>query len=100
MAQPRLQEAGICTERHARVIEAFIALANAVIITRRLIRIAWTTHRWDTRPRDDPDLSARSLRLARYGLHPAEFSGLLPPGGYFRSAALAVNASHGLSDHR
>ena len=44
----------ICTERHARVIEAFIALANAVIITRRLIRIAWTTHRWDTRPTRRP----------------------------------------------
>ncbi len=40
----------VCTERHTRVIDAFIALANAVIITRRLIRCAWTTHRWDTRP--------------------------------------------------
>ncbi|MFT4188049.1 MAG: IS5 family transposase, partial [Aeromicrobium sp.] len=36
----------ICTERRARVIEAFIALANTIIIIRRLIRIAWTTHRW------------------------------------------------------
>jgi transposase len=44
----------ICTERHARVIDAFIALANAVIITRRLIRTAWTTHRWDTRPARRP----------------------------------------------
>jgi transposase len=44
----------ICTERHSRVIEAFIALANAVIITRRLIRAAWTTHRWDTRPTRRP----------------------------------------------
>lgn len=40
----------VCTERHARVIEAFIALANAIIIVRRLIRTAWTSHRWDTRP--------------------------------------------------
>ncbi len=40
----------VCTERRTQVIDAFIALANAVIITRRLIRIAWTTHRWDTRP--------------------------------------------------
>ena len=44
----------ICTERRTRVIEAFIALANAVIITRRLIRTAWTTHRWDTRPTRRP----------------------------------------------
>jgi len=44
----------ICTERHARVINALIALANAVIITRRLIRTAWTTHRWDTRPTRRP----------------------------------------------
>ena len=36
------------TWRH--VIEAFIALANAIIVTRRLIRAAWTTHRWDARP--------------------------------------------------
>ena len=40
----------ICTERRTQVIEAFIALANAIIITRRLIAHAWYTHRWDTRP--------------------------------------------------
>jgi transposase len=40
----------ICTERRTHVIEAFIALANAVIITRRLLAEAWLTHRWDTRP--------------------------------------------------
>jgi transposase len=44
----------ICTERRTRVIEALIALANAVIITRRLLRQAWTTHRWDTRPSRRP----------------------------------------------
>lgn len=44
----------ICTERRAHVIDAFIALANAVIITRRLIRAAWSTHRWDTRPTRRP----------------------------------------------
>ena len=44
----------ICTERHTRVIAAFIALANAIIITQRLIREAWTTHRWDTRPTRKP----------------------------------------------
>ncbi len=44
----------ICTERRTRVIEAFIGLANAIIITRRLLREAWTTHRWDTRPTRRP----------------------------------------------
>ena len=44
----------ICTERRIRVIEAFIALANAIIVTRRLIRTAWTTHRWDSRPNRRP----------------------------------------------
>ena len=44
----------ICTERRARVIDAFIALANAAIIIRRLLREAWTTHRWDTRPAHRP----------------------------------------------
>jgi len=44
----------ICTEVRARVIDAFIALAGAIITTRRLIRQAWTTHRWDTRPTRKP----------------------------------------------
>lgn len=44
----------ICTERRAQVIDAFIALANTVIIVRRLLRQARTTHRWDTRPRRRP----------------------------------------------
>ncbi|MFF0905376.1 UNVERIFIED_CONTAM: IS5 family transposase [Kocuria sp. CPCC 205316] len=44
----------ICAERRTGVIEAFIALAIAVIITRRLIRQAWTRHRWDTRPTRRP----------------------------------------------
>lgn len=44
----------ICTEKRTRVIEAFIALANAIIITRRLLREAWTRHRWDTRPARQP----------------------------------------------
>lgn len=44
----------LCTERRARVVEAFIALANAVIIVRRLIRQAWTSYRWDTRPARRP----------------------------------------------
>ncbi len=44
----------ICTERRVQVIQAFIALANAIIITRSLIRQAWTTHRWETRPKRRP----------------------------------------------
>lgn len=44
----------ICTEKRTRVIEAFIALANAIIVTRRLTRQAWTCHRWDTRPARRP----------------------------------------------
>lgn len=44
----------ICTEKRTIVIDAFIALANAIIITRRLIREAWTRYRWDTRPNRRP----------------------------------------------
>jgi len=48
----------ICTEKRTRVIDAFIALANAIIIiiitTRRLIREAWTRYRWNTRPTRQP----------------------------------------------
>jgi len=39
----------ICTERRPHVIEPFIALANAVIITRRLLAEAGLTHRWAAR---------------------------------------------------
>lgn len=49
-----LQKLAVCTEKRIRVIEAFIALANAIIITRRLLREAWTTHRWATRPTRRP----------------------------------------------
>lgn len=44
----------ICTEKRTRVIEAFIALANVVIIIRRLRSQAWLTHRCDTRPARRP----------------------------------------------
>lgn len=44
----------ICTEVRTRVIDAFIALAGAIITTRRLIREAWTRYRWDTRPTRRP----------------------------------------------
>lgn len=43
-----------CTEVRTRVINAFIALANVISITRRLIRMTWTTHRWDDRPARRP----------------------------------------------
>jgi transposase len=39
-----------CYERREDVIHAFFDLADAIITVRRLIRQAWTTHRWDTRP--------------------------------------------------
>jgi len=39
-----------CYERRERVIDAFFDLADAVITVRALIRRAWATHRWDTRP--------------------------------------------------
>ena len=44
----------ICTEVRTRVIDAFIALTNAIIITRRLIAEAWTRYRWDGRPIRQP----------------------------------------------
>lgn len=44
----------VCTERRIRVIEAFISLANAVIVVRRLVWEAWCTYRWETRPTQQP----------------------------------------------
>ncbi|WP_434621783.1 hypothetical protein [Arthrobacter sp. A5] len=45
------------------MIEAFIALANAIIV-RRPIREGLTTHRQDTGPNTGHDLLAQSLRSA------------------------------------
>jgi transposase len=39
-----------CYERRQKVIDAFFDLADAIITVRSLIRRAWITHRWDTRP--------------------------------------------------
>lgn len=40
-----------CTERRRECVEFYIALAAALVTIRSLIRRAWFTHRWDTRPR-------------------------------------------------
>jgi len=43
-----------CYERRETVIQAFFDLADTIITVRRLIRRAWTTYRWDTRPGRQP----------------------------------------------
>ncbi len=43
-----------CYERRKIVVDAFFDLADAIITLRALIRKAWTTHRWDTRPSRRP----------------------------------------------
>lgn len=43
-----------CYERTAQVIDAFFDLADAIITLRSLIRQAWTSYRWDTRPAKRP----------------------------------------------
>jgi transposase len=43
-----------CYERREGVVAAFFDLADAIITVRSLIRRAWTTHRWDTRPARRP----------------------------------------------
>ena len=43
-----------CTERKRRVVEFWIAFSNVIIIVRRLIRKAWTSYRWESRPRRKP----------------------------------------------
>ena len=44
----------ICTEKRIRVIDAFSALANTIIIVRRLIREGWMRYRWNARPSRQP----------------------------------------------
>jgi transposase len=43
-----------CTERRRRVVEFWLALANAAIVCGRLVRRAWTCYRWEGRPRRRP----------------------------------------------
>jgi hypothetical protein len=43
-----------CTERRGRVIDFWVAFSNAIIITGRLIRKAWTHYRWESRPTPRP----------------------------------------------
>jgi transposase len=40
-----------CTERHRDCVDAYLALAAAIVTVRALRRAAWHLYRWDTRPR-------------------------------------------------
>jgi transposase len=40
-----------CTERRQACVDAYLALAAAIVTIRALCRAAWLLHRWDTRPR-------------------------------------------------
>jgi hypothetical protein len=40
-----------CTERRRPCIEAYLALATAIVTLRALLRAAWYRYRWGTRPR-------------------------------------------------
>ena len=40
-----------CTERRRTCVEAYLALAAAIVVLRALLRAAWYRYRWDTRPR-------------------------------------------------
>jgi hypothetical protein len=39
-----------CTERRTPCVEAYLALAAAIVTLRALLRAAWTRFRWDDRP--------------------------------------------------
>jgi transposase len=40
-----------CTERRQACVDAYLALAAAIVTVRALYRAAWLLYRWDTRPR-------------------------------------------------
>lgn len=44
----------VSTGRRVWVINAMISFANSIIVLRRLIREAWRTYRWETRPKRKP----------------------------------------------
>ena len=39
------------TERRQPCVQAYLALATAIVTLRALLRAAWYRYRWDTRPR-------------------------------------------------
>jgi transposase len=53
-----------CTERRGRVIDFWIAFSEVVIVVRRLIREAWTHHRWEGRPHRRPLPIGASSKMA------------------------------------
>jgi hypothetical protein len=57
-AYPRLgkpvRQAALVHERRRVVVEFWLALATAAMVCGRLLRRAWTSHRWDGRPRRRP----------------------------------------------
>ena len=54
VAGPSLHRLQRCYERREAVIAAYFDLVDAIITLRSLIRRAWMTHRWDTRPARRP----------------------------------------------
>ena len=40
-----------CTERRRDCVDAYFALAIAIVVVRALLRAAWYLYRWNTRPR-------------------------------------------------
>jgi len=40
-----------CTERRKPCVEAYLALAAAIVTLRALLRAAWLRFRWDRQPR-------------------------------------------------
>ena len=40
-----------CTERRRDCVDAYLALAAAIVTVRALLRAAWYRYRWNTRPR-------------------------------------------------
>jgi IS5 family transposase len=40
-----------CTERRRDCVDAYLALAAAIVTVRGLLRAAWWCYRWNTRPR-------------------------------------------------
>jgi hypothetical protein len=43
-----------CYERRATVVNAFFDVADTIITIRSPVRRAWSTHRWDERPKRRP----------------------------------------------
>lgn len=62
----RVKKLAVCTEQKAVIVDAYVSLANALLITRRLQDEIWLRYRWEGRPARMPHAwRSRATKFAK-----------------------------------